>query len=329
MALPYQLSLSRFAVQMGEDVEQLFRQRLSRLIARETDTLQDLKQLHVDMTGLEALLDVRGGTEFQRKYGIPRGRIDQLEDDTWVDISRQHLLTLLRLEQRALRRNPNFRFMSVVPDPMWGTFGKPAVALVGKDLEGQTVLADDQLVTALKGAGLKIIGPRTRKVAKLLQTENCICIGSPKCNDYTTEVMSCLWPKGGNPIKFSWPDWPPSREQDSLSKEGPLGIEFIDHRDRHKSVLDKSPNRPAGVLIVCRCPPGAKKNVTTLVIAGATKFGTLQIVEDLICGNVYVSSSQLTKGRVSVLMLMPRDRGKRWYDIEAERELDRKHKQSS
>src|SRR5262245_28185788 len=110
-----------------------FDSRLRDFLQREFGDLGRRQQLLLDMSGLEQRLEIADAIEFERQHGIPRERIDQLEDDTWVDLSRAHLLTLLRLERDVQTRDPQFKFLRVVADPIWKTFDTPAIGFIGED----------------------------------------------------------------------------------------------------------------------------------------------------------------------------------------------------
>lgn len=180
-----------------------------------------------------------------------------------------------------------------------------------------------EYANAFRSAGVALSEPGDVDVATAMRESNCIFVGSPKWNRWTEQAIEALWPDGAPHVRFSWPAWPDDRQEGRVSKKGEQLIEFLNHKDDTEVVLDKSPGTPVGVLIVCRSPLKSEKPVTTIIAAGPSKYGTLQVVEDILSSAVYVWSSQLVRGTPSVFVLK-RSRGKRWYNVDGERHLLRK-----
>ncbi len=297
-----------------------FDRRLRRFLNREFANVLRSQQLMVDMTGLEERLQIADATDFERRHRIPRGRIDQLEDDSWNDLSREHLLKLLALESEVRQQEPDFQLFSVVPDPIWATFETPAIGFIGKNPIGERVAADHHMLNAFRSAGISLLEPGNVDVVTAMRETNCIFVGSPKWNTWTEQAIEALWPDGTPDVRFSWPAWPDDRQEGRASKKGEQLIEFLNHKDDVEVALDRSPGSPVGALIVCRSPLASTKPVTTIIAAGPSKYGTFQVVEDILSSAVYVWSSQLVEGKPSVFVLK-RPRGKRWYNVDGERQL--------
>jgi hypothetical protein len=297
-----------------------FRTRLAAFINRDFKDLRT--QLVVDMTSMESLLGTPNATDFANAFDIPRNRVTKFEKDTWVDISRKHLQKLLQLEARIRVTKPAFSLFTLRRDPIWETFESTGIGFVGQDLDGVTVEVDHYVLGAFSTAGLSLIPPPAGlSVTDAMRMRNCVFVGSPKCNEATEIALNALFESGDPPLVFSWPNWPPGRQPTRISREGQLGVHYIDHHDEVAHILDKSPSRPVGALVVCRSPLGTDEPVTTIIAVGSSRFGTVQVVEDLLGGGVHVPSSQLTPSQPAVLLLMPRGGGERWYNVAGSREL--------
>lgn len=278
------------------------------------------------MTGLEGHLEIANATDFEKRFGLPRARVDQLEDDTWYELARGHLFKLLALESEVRKDHPDFVFFRLEPNPLWETFANAGgVGLTGIDLENQPVRIDLNLVAAFSNAGITLPAPPAGvSVTDLMRTKNCVIVGSPKCNAATETALNALFPTDPPAIAFHWPHWGDTREETRISKRGPHRINFIDQRGEMRHEDDHSPNGPVGALVVCRCPLQTAADVTTIIAAGCTRYGTLQIVQDLLSGDVHVPRSHVQRGQPQVLILMAKDRGKRWRSVEGERHLHAK-----
>ncbi|MEK7992180.1 MAG: hypothetical protein AAB403_00090 [Planctomycetota bacterium] len=305
---------------MAETTDPTFNRRLRKFRLREFRHIRGSQQLMLDMTGLEELLGIADASDFARRHGIPRSRIAQLEDDSWSELSKPHLLKLLALESDVRHDHPDFQLLRVVPDLLWATFDSPAIGFVGTKM-GDRVKADWTLLSAFEAAGVSLQPPGDIDVATAMRESNCIVLGSTKWNRWTEDAIEALWPDGVPPVRFSWPAsaWPDDRQESRVSKKGEKAIEFLNEKEEVQSAVELSPDCPVGVLIVCRSPLGTKKPVTTIIAAGPTKYGTLQVVEDILSGSVYVWSEQLVPGKASVFVLG--SKGKRWHNLYGERQL--------
>jgi hypothetical protein len=77
-------------------------------------------------------------------------------------------------------------------------------------------------------------------------------------------------------------------------------IEFLTENNVIETAVGNSPDRPVGVLIVCRSPLGSTKPVTTIIAAGPAKYGTLQASRE--------DSSRSERPRIEVDCCKMRDR---------------------
>jgi hypothetical protein len=307
-----------------DKVDGVFERNLSRVASRQFPNVQLRTQLLVEMAGLQRRLGNAFDTQFAREYGVPRARIDQFQDDTWEEMSRQECQTLLVLEREARERAQDSQFgvFRLVKDPIWETFeSSPALKLTGRDLDGHAVSEDITLVGLFARAGIKFQETAPDETSAALRNHNCLIMGSPKCNKWTEDALEAMWPSSEPPIRFHWPDWPDARSETRVSKKGERKISSLDEDGQWRSYVDGSPERPVGALVVCRKPLGTNMEVTTVVVAGCTKFGTLKVVSDLLFGHIRVRPLQIEPGRPSVLILRSRKDGKRWYNADLEREL--------
>ena len=249
--------------------------------------------------------------QIEELHGITKEHVEQLVDDSWLQIRRTELQTLLALAADSQLGADSF--ISVQPHPAWETFASAQASVFrGCTVEGEAIDIDAELESSLrKRMKLKVqtnIYPHDGslaaklldQVAEQMQTRNCIFIGGPKFNPFTETALALLTgtrpfdAKGEAPIRFY---------SDSISKmhgvstfcgraENLFGVEVTPTEgaqpvplktDRVKNTKLKG-GWDIGLLAVCRRPLKAKADVTSIIIAGHQAPSTLGIFDNLYAG---------------------------------------------
>lgn len=262
----------------------------------------------------------RAGTTLQRmekKFELTPEHVQQLIDDTWLQIRRRELQMLLAL---AIDNHMTVNeFLTIRPHPAWETFaGATPVLFRGRVKGGDVVQVDADVENQLTKRmdlplATRIYDPEEARdppqfvdfVRRTMTARNCIFLGGPKYNPYTEAALALLWgvtpfsPNEGVPVRIGVSELKKMNTASSFcveaSERQPFGF-MVKHKDsplirlKTNSVKQDESGWDVGLLLVCRRPLNTDADVTTIVIFGHQAPSTIALTENLYHGLPYLGS---------------------------------------
>jgi hypothetical protein len=272
------------------------------------------------------------------ELGVNLPHLQRLRDDRWTEISRTNLQALL-----CWGRKHNRNLFSLTASPLWRTFREaPVVILRGRDDKGNPLPSDSDvegvLIDALKEEACQVDirngdEHEYETIVRLVQTNNCIFVGSPKHNLATENVLAALWNlkpaddsalnRAKAPFGFVWEAAPRRPSAFAITKRpaDPVGICVNIKGARktpnghHLKVDWRTPDdysrwsgkgKDAGVLVVCNRPLSTELDVTTLVLAGHSGFATQDMARDFVGDVLRIASRDVAAGQPVMRLLAAR-----------------------
>jgi hypothetical protein len=271
-------------------------------------------QLEFQMTALLKHSDY-SPESIERKYHFNKEQVIAFCEDTWTSVSRAELHAYFNLAKRH-----GVDFLTTPIHPAWETFDRPSLIFNSKGVDGDIRPIDLNAEAMLKEAtGLTaphFEGKVTRQaVIESMLSNNTILIGSPKYNQATDIALRYLWRLKATsppPFKFLWTDWHTLNKRslfaDQSDKGGPTSLLIRSEGAEYTlPVVQKDrEGMDFGLLVICRQPPAARKDVTTIILAGHSGFATADMAQDLAHGTVYIKRDLVKPGVPMVRLLAAR-----------------------
>lgn len=275
----------------------------------------------------------------ERETGVNREHIQKIREGTFRSISRRELQILWSWGRR---RDPDFDLFSLVRHPIWAPFEKgDAVIIRGKGDRMNALILDarvehllEEFLDQLPCRAIVKMQPEistAAQVRQLMTTQSCIFLGSPKHNPAVTMAIAALWnvdaddaSKAGRdkvPFWFAWGQPLPGQGANAFAEPAARGSSgtgiYVNRGNGTKNpgfvgvswlpgeqyIEWSGTGWDAGVLIIARQPLGTKRDVMTMVIAGYTGLGTIEVAQDLLNDAVDIEESALLPGQPTLRIL--------------------------
>lgn len=286
--------------------------------------MKPIYELTFKMRELRHLLGDPTASEFAERHKITEELLQKLETDTWLQLSRPDLVTLLTLAESVSTKDKRFELLVTRPHPLWSTFTEdgPTLLFRPRDDKAQeydwahALSAELMRRTKLQATDAHVFARGKPDVGALIRCHNTILLGSPKYNVSTEEAICQIVgratpfdPSDANrrrlPFQFyfdNWTDVAGNRtsaicDQATVDRPAGISIEVGPDKVRHLPLTARHGPSPSGwdigLLIARRfkVPNAPSAYVTTIVVAGHSSFSASMVVKDITSGDVYIGDA--------------------------------------
>jgi hypothetical protein len=289
--------------------------------------MRTIPQLTFDITGLVKKLGLDTPAQLANEYDMRKEHVEQLQRDTWQELSREELIKLHALEQMVVSTtDPDFKLLEVKPHPIWQTFKNDrALFFLARKPDGEVPREDSETMNEMRKLTQIARCPEAdakqqRDVAKMVTKDNTILIGSPKYNEGTetaiTEMLRASSTRPVTPFKYYWKNWDdvkgkrtsPFCEQATDATPAGVAIRGRDGEFMHFPLPLRREGATTGldigVLVAKRFSSTRGAAFTAIAIAGYSGFSTLRVAREIALGIPYVKQESFDEGKAVLRFLL-------------------------